>query len=93
MMAHVEEIPEAQASPEITELYRDIKAVTGVGLVNLIYRHWATMPPALEWAWGVLRPLYAGGRIASQAEELVKGLELGSAAMIPMEAFSRRRGR
>jgi len=86
-MPHVEEVPEVQASPEVSAVYNDIKAVTGVGLVNLIYRHWATMPPALDWAWGALRPLYADGRIAKQAEELVKGLDLASSAMIPMEAF------
>lgn len=86
-MAHIEEVPEAQASAEITALYRDIKAVTGVGLVNLIYRHWATMPPALDWAWGALRPLYADGRIANQARNLVDGLDLGATPQIPMEAF------
>ncbi len=86
-MTHIEEVPEAEASPEVAAIYRDIKAVTGVGLVNLIYRHWATMPPALDWAWGALRPLYAGGRVAEQAEALVDGLRLGKAPVIPMEAF------
>ena len=86
-MAHIEEVPEAGASAEITAIYHDIKAVTGVGLVNLIYRHWATMPPALDWAWGALRPLYAGGHVAKQAEALVDGLGLEEPPEIPMEAF------
>ena len=86
-MAHIEEIPEAQASSEISAVYRDIKAVTGVGLVNLIYRHWAAKPPALEWAWGTLRPLFANGRIAAQAEALVKELDLSVPPQVPMEAF------
>jgi hypothetical protein len=86
-MAHIEEIPEAGASAEIAAIYHDIKAVTGVGLVNLIYRNWATMPPALDWAWGALRPLYAGGRVAKQAKALVDGLDLGDMPVIPMEAF------
>lgn len=86
-MAHIEEIPEAEAGPEIGAVYLDIKAVTGVGLVNLIYRHWAAKPPALEWVWGALRPLYANGRIANRAAALVESLDISAPAEIPMEAF------
>ena len=86
-MAHIEEVPEAEAGPEISATYRDIKAVMGVGLVNLIYRHWAAQPPALDWAWGALRPLYANGRIAGRAAALVEGLNLTAPSEIPMEAF------
>jgi hypothetical protein len=33
-------------------------------VVNLIWRHLATMPGALEWTWGELKPLYRGAALA-----------------------------
>jgi len=45
------EISEAQADANTRAIYEDIKRISGTSLVNLIYRHLATMPSALEWAW------------------------------------------
>ena len=50
-------ISEAGATGEIAALYGDIRATLGVPVVNLIWRHLATFPGALPWAWQSLRPL------------------------------------
>lgn len=42
------------ASGVTLEIYRSIEAALGVRLVNLVYRHLATIPGALEWAWAVV---------------------------------------
>jgi hypothetical protein len=83
----IAEISEADATGAIGEIYRDIKAVTGVGQVNTIWRHWASLPPALTWAWGAVRPLYDDGRVATAAAALVASVDVTEAAKIPMEAF------
>lgn len=64
-------IAEAEASGEMAALFADIRAVLGVGVVNLIWRHLATIKGALPWAWGTLRPAYADGSLAALAREVV----------------------
>ena len=63
-------ITEAGATGEIAAIFADIRRVLGVEVVNLIWRHLATIPGALPWAWGTLRPLYADGTIAAEAAAL-----------------------
>ena len=63
-------ITEAEATGGIKAIYSDIRATTGVPVVNLIWRHLATMDGALPWTWGILRPLYAAGTVASAAATL-----------------------
>ena len=63
-------ITEAGATGEIAAIFADIRLVLGVDVVNLIWRHLATIPGALPWAWGTLRPLYADGSIAAEAAAL-----------------------
>lgn len=63
-------ITEADASGEIATLFADIRAVYGVSVVNLVWRHLATMPGALAHVWGGLRPLYVDGTIAREAAAL-----------------------
>lgn len=69
-------ITEGDATGETAAIYTDIRAVTGVPVVNLIWRHLATMPGALPWTWGALRPLYAAGTVASAAAHLRQSLAL-----------------
>lgn len=45
------EIPETAASGSTAEVYRDIRRVLAVPLVNLVYRHLATFPGLLADAW------------------------------------------
>jgi hypothetical protein len=56
----VPSVLEADARGEIAETYADIRKVLGTSVVNLIWRHLATMPGALPWTWTTVRPLYLG---------------------------------
>lgn len=54
-------ITEAAATGEIAELFDDIRTTVGVRVVNLVWRHLATMDGALPWAWAAVKPLYLKG--------------------------------
>jgi hypothetical protein len=76
----VSAITEAAATGEIAEIFADIRGVLGVAVVNLIWRRLATIPRALSWAWGTLRPLYVDGTLTAEAAALRRSrLALASA--------------
>jgi hypothetical protein len=54
-------IAEASAAGETAELFADIRATVGVRVVNLVWRHLATLDGALPWAWQAVKPLYLQG--------------------------------
>lgn len=81
------EIPEAQADGQIAAIYADIRDTQRLGLVNLIWRHLATRPDALEWVWQRLRPVYATGAAAQEAHVLGESLLLPRLAPVPAAAF------
>jgi len=54
-------ITEAAATGEIADLFSDIRTTVGVRVVNLVWRHLATMDGALPWAWAAVKPLYLDG--------------------------------
>lgn len=56
-------VAEAAASGETAELFADIRATVGVRVVNLVWRHLATMDDALPWAWTAVKPLYRQGLV------------------------------
>jgi hypothetical protein len=51
-------VTEANASPAVAEIFSDIRNTLDVSVVNLIWRHLATMPGALDWVWTSVKPLY-----------------------------------
>jgi hypothetical protein len=59
-------VAEASATGETADLFADIRATVGVRVVNLVWRHLATIDGALPWAWAAVKPLYIEG-IADQA--------------------------
>ena len=69
-------IAEAAATGAIAEIFADIRGVLRVEVVNLIWRHLATLPGALPWVWGVLKPLYGNGTILAEAKALHSKLVL-----------------
>ena len=64
------ELPEAQAAGEARRIYAEIRRLCAVPMVALIYRHLATIPGALEWAWAALGPALRSGRLQRQAWRL-----------------------
>ncbi|MDB5374679.1 MAG: hypothetical protein JWP04_3321, partial [Belnapia sp.] len=59
------EVREAAAPPEIAAIYAALRAASGVPLVNLIYRHLATMEGVLPWVWAAIRPPLEDGSLAA----------------------------
>jgi hypothetical protein len=60
-------VAEAEATGETAALFADIRATIGVRVVNLVWRHLATLDGSLPWAWGVVKPLYSSGIVDSAA--------------------------
>ena len=54
-LPHLPEMREEDAPATIGRIYADIKRASGTSLVNLVYRHLATIPGGLEWVWGCIR--------------------------------------
>ena len=81
-------ITETAATGEIAAIFADIRGVLGVAVVNLIWRHLATMPRALPWAWRVLRPLYVDGTITAEAAALRSDLDLPRLPPFPPEVLA-----
>jgi hypothetical protein len=81
-------VTEAEATGEIAALFADIRAVYRVGVVNLIWRHLATIEGALPWAWHSLRPLYVAGDVEREAAALRAGLSLPDVPPIPSPVFA-----
>lgn len=63
-------ISESEATGLIAEIYAGIRRVYRVGVVNLIWRHLATIPGGLPWVWSTIRPLYANGTVGREAAAL-----------------------
>jgi len=62
-------IIESEASGEIGDIFQDIRAVTGVDVVNLVWRRLAITEGALPAVWTMLRPAYVSGLVAARAQE------------------------
>ena len=62
-------VVESDATGDIKNIFDDIKNVTGVDVVNLVWRRLALTQNALPYLWDVLRPVYESGFISNQAEE------------------------
>ena len=69
-------IAEAAATGETAIIFADLRATLGVNVVNLIWRHIATFPGALQWAWASVRPIYVSGRVGVEARHLRAGFAL-----------------
>ncbi|MDO9216892.1 MAG: hypothetical protein Q7U14_06440, partial [Lacisediminimonas sp.] len=82
MLASVPEVAEHAAQGVIASLYQDIRLVTGAELVNLVYRHLATDPAVLAWAWATLRPHFISGLLPAQAAALRTGVETRNRASL-----------
>tara|TARA_R110000868_G_scaffold4155_18_gene25420 strand:- start:13320 stop:14198 length:879 start_codon:yes stop_codon:yes gene_type:complete len=64
------ELAAKDATGEIAQIYALIEAALGVRLVNLVYRHLATVPGALEWAWYTVGEPFRAGVFAERSKSL-----------------------
>jgi hypothetical protein len=80
-------ISESEATGLIAEIYADIRRVYRVGVVNLIWRHLATIPGGLPWVWSTIRPLYLNGTVGREAAALRAALSLPELPSWPTAAL------
>ena len=66
------EISAADATGNTALIYGAIETALGVRLVNLVYRHIATVPGALEWTWAVLSHPFEQDIFARKSGTLVE---------------------
>ncbi len=59
----LDELAEADARGAIAGIYAAIRELSAVPMVALIYRHLATMPGTLPWAWSLLGPAMRAGEV------------------------------
>lgn len=87
------EIREADAPPDVAAIYAGLRSAYGVPLVNLIWRHFATLPGVLPWAWESVRPalplLPAATERLRAALEPLPTLALGSQAAALASLYNR----
>ncbi len=69
-------VAEATATWEVADLFADIRSTVGVRVVNLVWRHLATMDDALPWAWTAVKPLYLQGMADAAAVRFREGMQL-----------------
>ncbi len=67
---------EATATGEVADLFVDIRSTVGVRVVNLVWRHLATMDGALPWAWAAVKPLYLQGMADTAAVRFREKMQL-----------------
>jgi len=76
------EIAEQSATGSLRDLYADIRQVTDLPFVNLIYRHLATQQEVLDWTWSALRPHFVSGAFAGIALGLRETVEVMVQALV-----------
>ncbi|BBK42532.1 hypothetical protein STVA_25520 [Allostella vacuolata] len=80
-------VRESEATGEVAAIFAEIRAVQGLPIVNLVWRHLATMPDALAWTWTALLPLYRSGAVAGAIPGLQAGMALPEVPRWPAAAF------
>ena len=61
------ELSERDATGEKAAIYAEMRRLGGVPMVALIFRHLATLPGALEWAWTAIGPAWRTGQLQETA--------------------------
>jgi hypothetical protein len=82
----LDELAVENATGDIKDIYNAIETALGVRLVNLVYRHLATVPGALEWAWSTVGPVFQNGKFAECATALGSDGEIPASVDTSMDA-------
>jgi hypothetical protein len=85
---YLPEIPEANASGAIREIYSELRRLGAVPMAALIFRHLATMPGSLEWVWAAIGPEFRSGRLQEQAWRIAREAPLQPLVPIPLEVLA-----
>lgn len=91
MLLNADPVPavlESEAEGEILEIFLDIKGTTGADVVNLIWRHLAITPGALQAVWKMLKPVYKSGLVLTEAKRFRETLSLPQIQPISQHALT-----
>ena len=86
-MTLIPEIIEADATGDIARIYGEIRTRFAVPAVSTIWRHVATVPGGLEWAWACLEPAVTSGDFQETAWGLAETLSAPPLAAVPVPAL------
>jgi hypothetical protein len=84
----VSAISEDEATGETAEIFSDIRTTLGNGVVNLIWRHIATIEGALPWVWQAVKPLYILDVLKNEAGFLCENIKLPEVSALPSAVLS-----
>ena len=82
------ELAERDATGEKAAIYAEIRRLGGVPMVALIFRHIATLPGGIEWAWAALGPAWRTGRLQEAAWRIAREAPLEPIAPMPRAALA-----
>lgn len=87
-MAFLSELPESRAAGDTRAIYEEMKRLGAVPMVALIFRHLATLPGGLEWAWGAIGPSWRRGRLQEEAWRIARAAPLPEILAMPSAALA-----
>ena len=87
-MTLLPELPESSAQGRLGEIYAEMKRLGGVPMVALIFRHLATRPGVLEWAWEAIGPAWRAGVLQETAWRIAREAPLEPIAPMPRAALT-----
>ncbi len=82
--AFLPEVSEADATGDHAAIYAEMKRLGGVPMVALIFRHLASLPGGIEWAWDALAPAWRSGQLQEAAWRIAR-----EAPLVPIGAIHR----
>ena len=88
-MTALREVAEAEATGDVALVYEEIRRTYAVPYVSSLFRHLATYPGLLPWAWRILRPALLSGAVQRIAWEQVDIAELAPLSPLSREALAR----
>ena len=84
----VSAISEDEATGETAEIFSNIRITLGNGVVNLIWRHIATIEGALPWVWKAVKPLYISDVLKNEAGFVCENIKLPEVLALPSAVLS-----
>jgi hypothetical protein len=81
------ELPERDATGRTKEIYEEMKRLGAVPMVALIFRHFATLPGALEWTWDSIGPAWRTGTLQEAAWRVAREAKLEAIAPVSRAAL------
>src|SRR5271167_1934239 len=86
-MTALPQIREQDATPEILAIYSKIKTVSGLPMVNLIWRHFAAFPGVLDWAWNMVSSAVGSTAMDLAMQRIVTSIRLPPIAPIDADGL------